>query len=184
MSKAFLISGGAAGADTLFGEAAQETGRFEQIHYSFPGHKANVPERLLVRLSDEKLREANKRCALAAPSLERVWPPKHTYTRKLLQRNWWQVRVTPSLYAVAPLSENGIVAGGTAWAVQMYIDRHVPGTDLRLYLFDLNKSCWMQRKAAGWERIKKPPRPEETHTGIGSREQTTQGQEAIRGLYV
>lgn len=181
----YLFSGGADGADQAWGVAAKKAG-FTPLHFSFPGHRAFVPESELVRLDEHQLRLANKACAQAALKLDRRWPPGTAYVRKLLQRNWWQINRTPAVYAVGTIAadDSGKLLGGTAWAVQLYVDSQLSGRALRLYVFDQARERWYHYVGDDkWYIIERPPRPENDFTGIGSRKLTAAGQGAINDLF-
>lgn len=163
------FTGGADGSDILWAKVAAKHG-FEPVHFSFPGHKSRIPVHERFTLTDEQLRSSNRYCAKAAVGLGRVWPPKSAYVRKLLQRNWWQVKATSAVYAISEIDTLGRVVGGTGWAVQMYIDTHL-GSPLRLYVYDQHKRAWYQYVGgeAVWTPIPRPPKPVGDFTGIGSR---------------
>src|SRR6478672_4353625 len=102
-----LYSGGAEGADTVFGQCAKKVNH-TVCHYSFPNHKPNVKENIVV-VNEEDLREANSHLENANKFLQRSWPTRSDYVDKLLQRNYWQVRDSKRIYAVASLDQTGHV---------------------------------------------------------------------------
>lgn len=179
-------SGGAEGADTLFGKLAEEAGHFV-IHYSFAGHKNRVGnvkilDDAALRVADPYLKQANK-------VLKRTFPTKSEHTNNLLRRNFWQIFETDCVYAVAGIDPNGNVYGGTAWAVTMAILLNRP-----VYVFDQEKGVWFidssfQNSVIHWETLeeatsaKTPRKPSGSYTGIGSRNLNAKGIQAIERLY-
>lgn len=159
------LSGGADGSDLAWGKIALENGH-GLIHYSFPGHMSRARMSDTVMLSHEDLVIADPYLKRANETLKRS--TGIGYVRKLLQRNWHQVKDAASVYAVAVLDEDrGGVKGGTAWAVQMFIDRHPPGK-LPVYVLDPSAREWHEW-ALGWRRIDRPPIPVGNWAGIGTR---------------
>jgi hypothetical protein len=146
-------------------------------------HSKCCPKTLVV-LKPLQLAESDKYLHLANKTLKRKFPCNSVYTDNLLRRNYWQIRDTHAVYAIAPLKENKI-DGGTAWAVQMAIDRWVP----TLYLYDLNSNRWHKWSHAEkeWDYVifDQIVRPGlcSIYTGIGSRLLNKQGEQAIRSLY-
>lgn len=178
------LSGGAEGADTAWGEAAQAAGH-HVIHWSFDRHRTKVPADQVVRLTPEHLAEADHALALANKSLKRRWPVRDPYTANLLRRNFFQVRWSEAVYGVAGF-EDRQVTGGTAWAIQMYLDRWIhrrADLDLcRAFVFDQKAGRWY-RWYTGWEEIDAPPRPSGIYGAVGSSDLLPLGSETIVKLY-
>lgn len=174
------FSGGAVGADLAWGDAARARG-YRVVHFSFEGHKTRSVEPERVILTQKQLRSANQHCSIAGRDLGRGWPPKFDYTRKLLQRNWFQVKTTLAVYAVGYMDQGGAIVGGTAWAVKMYLNARVPHAQ-RAFFFDQNTGKWLSW-SGGWTPIERPPAPPHTFTGIGTRKLLPIGAEAIRGVF-
>ncbi len=171
------LSGGCDGADILWGDTAEEHGH-KVIHYGFTGIKSDRPIQVL---NIVELMEADTHLMRANQALCRSFPCKAEYVNNLLRRNWWQIKNTERVYAVAPISRN-LVMGGTGWAVQMAIDKGLN----EIYVFDLNRDKWTFWHNA-YERFINsnftPPPPHGTYTGIGSRELTETGRKAIKDVY-
>jgi hypothetical protein len=200
--KPICLSGGAKGADAQWGMCAGTAGH-EVVHWSFADAKVYVPEAEVARLTDEQLEAANKACHTAAKNMNARYkaagvktrksfqlntpaniPDKYLYVRNLLRRNYYQVKDTERVYAVADI-EDGMVSGGTAWAVQMFIDR-VNGAACECYVFDQLTEQWYVwnglNSRVRWNALESPPEPHGVWTGIGSRDLSTEGKEAIRTL--
>ena len=93
----------------------------------------------------------------------------------LLARNWCQVKYSDAIFAIGRI-KNGVVQGGTAWAVQMAIDAHKP-----VYLFDQASERWLTCRDL-WLPCDVPVL---THNfaGIGSRDISNAGICAIGEVY-
>lgn len=192
LAENICLSGGAIGADLMWGMVAGSAGH-TVVHWSFNEHKSNAPTSEIVTLTKAQLRLADQHCALAAPSLNRPWPPRRAYVQNLLRRNWYQVETAQSCYAVSSFKLNptqriaigeaipgAMVQGGTAWAVQMFIDKH-NGQACPCYVFDHSCCYWFEWTGV-WTRIYEPPRPHGIWAGIGTRKLDKIGRLAIRVL--
>jgi len=175
------LSGGAIGADYLWGEVASMFGH-QIVHFGFAGHRSKVPRATIYTLTEEALLDADPYLVRANKTLDRRWPVRDHHVASLLRRNFYQVIETDSVYAVASL-DRGHVAGGTAWAVQMYLDRFDRGVELPCYVFDQNVGTWTQWDGDGFLEIDLPPRPAGLWTGIGTRKLNTAGTNAIMGIW-
>lgn len=184
LSDNLCLSGGADGADLQWGMMAGRIGH-SVIHWSFPNHNSKAPSSEIVILDDKSLSEADDYLVRANKSLKRRWPASSLYTSNLLRRNHYQVKWASSLYAVGVM-KNNVVQGGTAWAVQMYIDRFTHGNEhldeCKLYFFDQSTNKWFFWKANWKEMDEQPPCPSGIWAGVGSRELTHDGKWAIRNV--
>ena len=174
------LSGGANGADLQWGMTAGSIGH-GVIHWSFHDHNTKAPYEEIVRLTDDTLEEGLETVKRAAKRLNKCVPYKQ-YVRKLILRSYFQIRDSSSLYAVGNF-KNGEVDGGTSWAVEMFKERMEEDYDLKMYVFDQRQNVWKEYTVQdGWKIIETPPIPSGIWTGIGSRELTNDGKEAIRNL--
>lgn len=166
------LSGGANGADLEWGRCASLQGH-KVIHWSFPGHASKAPEDQIVRLSDEQLSLADETLRQAATLLHKN-PPKRPNVRSLLQRNYYQVAWSASLYAVSFLE----ASGGTAWAAAMFRVLNPEGS---CYLFCQERGVWFQSVGGEWMEIGEGSvvRPEGVWAGIGARDLRESGRMAI-----
>jgi hypothetical protein len=181
------FSGGAAGADHAWGLMALDRGH-NLIHFSFNGHKTSSSSNIEL-LSKTQLLEADVRLIEAAKSMRRRYPSQKEGVNNLLRRNWYQVRFAERVYAISKLVDDDPgklkIAGGTAWAATMYVDRWYEERNFpecELYLFDMNTNKWMQWWET-WKEIKEPPAPHGRYAGIGSRDITDEGIRAIFTAY-
>lgn len=173
------LSGGADGADLQWGMVAGLAGQSVR-HFTFTGHRSKAPVEEIVVLSPAQLSVADPYLAAANRTMKRRWPVKNTHVANLLRRNYYQVAWSDSVYAVASF-ENGMVTGGTCWAVQMFIDRH--GFDpAAAYVFDQAADIWMTWDGTKWIECTDVPVPSGVWAGIGSRDLADNGKDAIRNL--
>lgn len=179
-------SGGAVGADTLFTECAEKVNH-NFINYIFEKHHSKCKN--LHTLKHEELILADDDLIKANKTIKRRFPTSNPFVNSLLRRNWWQIKETERVYAVAKIGYDGIVKGGTSWAVQLAIDKCLP--EIYIYDFDntgerIGQNCWKTWDAfEGWKQIDfdKIPKPFGKYTGIGSRELTDDAIEQIKLLY-
>lgn len=171
------LSGGADGADVMWGRYAAECGH-NVIHWSFAGHRSKASEVQLVRLDTGQLNLANDAVKGAAVDLKKH-PPGKPWVKSLIQRNYYQVAWSDSCYAVATIKDN-IVQGGTAWATTMFYQLH-PGNH-NLFVFDQDQDSWFQYTGETWVAIATPPKPSGIWAGIGSRDLKQNGKDAIKKL--
>jgi hypothetical protein len=179
------LSGGAIGSDAQWGMNAGRDGQ-SVIHWSFAGHKHDVAEQEVVRLTDEDLEKADEHLKKASRTIKRPWPGNRSHTVKsLLRRNWYQVAWAESVYVVGSFRHDGVVNGGTGWAVQMFLDRHEQIAQfeaLPIYVYDQDSEQWHQY-IGGWKPIECPPKPSGIWAGVGTRELKDSGKWAIRKLF-
>jgi hypothetical protein len=181
------LSGGATGSDTAWGHVADRMGH-AVIHWSFGRHRTTVPARQLLTLSDAQLQLANPAVSRANKTLRRQFPSNSWYTNNLLRRNWYQVAFADSVFAVGECDANLDITGGTAWAVQMYIDRFVQDQEdmekCRLFFFDQIRGNWRKWKGSWAVMDCQPTILEEIWAGIGTRDLNGKGLEAIKAIAV
>lgn len=166
-------SGGAKGSDTVWGEVGSEFGVTSK-HYYAEGQRTpsgNTP------LTKEQLAEADKHLTKANSKLNRRFPTSNDYANNLLRRNWFQVKNADTVYAIGHISDNGTVDGGTGWAVQMAIDNNKD-----VYVFDQQRLTWYRNRNKQWSEVT-TPKLTPNFAGIGTREITREGIQAIRNVY-
>jgi len=176
--KNLCLSGGAVGADLQWGMCAGMAGH-SVIHWSFINHKTYAPDQEVVVLTSEQLSTADEHCNRASISLKKHYPPKSSYVRNLLRRNWYQVAAAERVYAVSNIID-GMVQGGTSWATQMFIDRF-DSASCECYVYDQLQEKWFKWNTF-WEALECPPEPYGVYAAIGTRSLNDAGKQAIRGL--
>ena len=174
-----MISGGARGADKIWGDIGLEYGLDPSNikHYYVKNQKEPYGN---FELSYEKANEADSYIRQANKTLGRTYPTKSTATNNKFRRTLHNIKDSDAVFAVTELEKGKkTVKGGTAWGVQMAIDLSKP-----TYVFDQNIKSWHI-----WNRDKKQFMPTETprltkiFAGIGARDLTEAGAQAIRDVY-
>ena len=190
-----MTSGGAEGADRVFALEASEVGA-PVINYTF---KAHQPQALINKgrprkLNKQELEEANQEVTASSISLDRPTANMSEYVLNLQRRNWHIVKHADAVYAVAPIIRKGdkamqVVDGGTGWGVDMAIRN-----GKEVYVFDNSSKARHSGAISNqWHRFNPalgvfepieglPPKPPKTWAGIGSREISKTGEQAIREL--
>jgi hypothetical protein len=123
----------------------------------------------LEKVIDTDLIKANK-------TLKRSYPTRNPYVNNLLRRNWFQVNKSDSVFAISRI-ENGLVSGGTGWAVQMAIDKGV-----NVFAFCQLNQKWHTYSSGVWI-ITETPTLTMNFAGIGTREIDESGTQAIEDVY-
>lgn len=176
-------SGGCEGADMAW-ELAGEPYDVHTIAYSFKGHKQYGKHPYV--MTNEELGEGWASVLRADQTLNRnVLNLRSDYVRQLLCRNWFQVKHADTVFAVGKFAKNcNSVAGGTGWAVQMAIDISKP-----VFFFD-QKSCGWYKYLGEVNEMRLdrfvaagPPTLTEQFAGIGTRELSDDGLQAILDCY-
>lgn len=171
-----LFSGGATGADSIFTEMAIKAGH-NVVNYSFEGHKSSCPG--IIELPQTYLNKADVLLRYVNETyLNRKFPTDSLHVNNLLRRNYYQVISSKIIYAVSYYSNfnKKIVNGGTAWAISMALVKKVP-----VYFYDINFDSWFLNN----EEIDYiPPKPKGNYAGIGKRNLTKNGINAIINLYI
>lgn len=179
LSPNICLSGGAIGADLQWGMCAGMAGH-AVIHWSFKDHHVKAPACEVVVLTEEQLEAADGALNVAKRRLKRGYFAPDSFNRQLLRRNWYQVKDAERVYAVANVDDKGAVSGGTAWAVQMFVDRFDNGP-CEVYVYDQLTGLWLTWDGYLWVRAE-PPTPFGVYAGVGSRDLKPNGKHAIRDI--
>lgn len=176
-------SGGCAGADMMWETVGKEYGVLT-ISYSFPGHKHGGSYPYI--MNEDELAEGWDAAKRADQTLKRnlkdlsEFGMRHEYVKKLLERNWFQVKNSEAIYAVGMFEKSWkTVKGGTGWAVQMALDNYKP-----VYLYDQTSRLWWMYTYADskFDRMYTIPRLTKNFAGIGTRGLNNAGAEAIKEI--
>lgn len=183
------LSGGATGADSLWSQLAEKYANTDTIHFSFGGHTAYCKDArgFQLKITEERLKEADSALNTANKSVERNFPCRSWKVNSLLRRNYYQVIDSNSCYAVTRII-HGKVDGGTAWAVQMFIDKHMKNTPFAscpCWVYDMVTNQWFQWVYNCWQECDASivPTPNGIWTGIGSRDLTPEAIKAMEKLW-
>jgi len=170
-----LLSGGARGAEAMFGECAEAWG-LSEINFTFEGRN---PERKrgLVRLSAEELEQGAVSPVYVVAHMHRSYPDTPLF-RKTLKSIWHQVATAGEVFAVGTLLEDETVKGGTGWAVELAKHWHKP-----LFVFDQGNGKWFAWRDKSWQACEKPTISQRRFCGTGTRDLNDAGKEAIRDLF-
>lgn len=179
-------SGGARGSDQVFSEQCESKG-IEVIAWSFEGHDTKSKNRKI--LTKEELDEGWNHVLIANKNLKRNIYRLSPYVKKLLSRNWFQVKNSHTVYAIGQLDGKQLVLGGTGWAVQMAVDGKELHDGKNIYVFDQIKNSWytqifsMYTDDWEWCKIEGTPKlTDRDFAGIGTRDINENGIKAIKEL--
>lgn len=169
-------SGGALGADSMFDIIGQEFGVTNHKHYYYGSKtpKGNV------LLTDSQIQEGISEMNKAAKILNRN--PSKQSTINLLARNWFQVKNSTQIIAIAPIDDSmSFVEGGTGWAVAM-----AQSNNKEIHVFNLKDNLWYTWNGNIFVKSSVPVLAK-NFAGIGSRQEggkmTQESINAIRNLY-
>lgn len=188
-----MQSGGAYGADTVWGRIASEFGINNQNHwYSGERGAYNAPNGN-IKISQEDYNEGSTKVAGAA---KMNWGYQYdTMKDDRLIRNWAQVKYADAVFAVGHLvgkggkvfpnkandnrvAETTVVQGGTGYAVSMAILEGKP-----VYVFDQIREKWAANIDGVWQWLTEAPVLTKKFAGIGTRNINAAGEQAIRDVF-
>lgn len=161
-------SGGALGSDYEWGRQGEHYGVVSR-HYWHGKRTAHGN----VEITEEEFEEGVQHVLEANKTLKRK-PEKHM---DLLARNYAQVKNSEAIFAIGHI-KNGIVDGGTGWAVQMAIDDGKP-----VYLYDQERCQWFYNHNKQWAYFNDIPVLTLNFAGIGTRKINENGIKAIKDVY-
>ena len=171
--KCTLYSGGLKGAETTFGEIAEESG-IQEVVYTFEGHRLTRDKNNIV-LSQEELERGDISMELASRMLNRTYYETDKI-RKVLQTIFHMVNSGHQVFVIGTIQEDGSVKGGTGWAVELAKMFNRP-----LHVFDQPVRKWFTWKD-GWQEDS-PTIEYDTFVGSGTRYLSDAGRDAIRKLF-
>lgn len=171
-----LHSGGANGGDTAWNNEGYFFGvKCKHYYYGQPTPLGNI------HITKDQFNEGWEHVLKANESLNRQ-PGSY---KDLLSRNWWIAKNATVIFAIAHVANYCTVAGGTGWAVQMAIDEGKP-----VFVFDELKGFWLQFSLSdnvmfqpGFFVRCDTPILTKDFAGIGTRELTEAGKQAIKDVY-
>jgi len=169
-----LYSGGASGAEAIFGELA-EAWDVKEVNFTFEGHQ-QLRERGRYVLSSHEMSAGDVSLLYVSRRLNRTFS-EGTMIRRVLQSLWHQVSRAQQVFVVGEIQDDGTVKGGTGWSVELARMWHK-----NLWVFDQNKQAWFRWTGEDWNRG--VPVIESPHfCGTGSRSVKDETKVALRGLY-
>jgi len=176
-------SGGAYGADSMFDKIGRQYGFQDHRHY-YHGRETPLGN---VLLSDKEVEEGIDFAREAAKVLARPWNPKYS---SLLGRNWFQVKNSTQIVAIAALIKPGelndkgyksralrtTVDGGTGYAVEMGI-----ATGREVNVFDIKTNKWFKWNGKDFVESEVPTL-HQNYAGVGSRQGGNMTKESIQAI--
>jgi len=173
-------SGGCPGADMFWENEGDKYG-VKTIAYSFYGHTQKGKNRKI--LERPELNEGFEAVLRANKVLKKYPQGQPTYIKNLLSRNWFQIKNSDAVFAIAKkFLSKSTVDGGTGWAVQMAIDCDKP-----TFVFlqdDMGGSWFRYMPIVGFECLwGEIPKLTQNFAGIGTRELQESGKDAIRTIF-
>ena len=184
--KPLCHSGGAYGADTVWGETAKQYG-IETNHYY---NNDKTPQGNFQITSEDATEGAIK----VAQAAKANWGYQYGKMKdNLLIRNWAQVKYSDEIFAIGTLVSKGkrifsdqpndkrlanqiAVTGGTGYAVEMGIQ-----AGKTVYVFDQDRNQWFKNQGGTWTRLTETPTIQSLNfAGIGTRNIRQNGVDAIK----
>ena len=170
-----LLSGGAQGAEALFGQCAEQW-NLEEINFSFDGHEP-VRTKGLVKLSSSDLAQGEVSDAYLSAQMHRSYPSTPLF-RKVLQSIWHQVSTAGEVFVVGSIMPDTTVRGGTGWSAELAKHWRKP-----VHVFDQEKTLWFIWRDGAWAEEAPPVISRTRFTGTGTRFLNEQGRAAIMSLF-
>ena len=184
-------SGGAVGADSVWGDIGKEYGVTSNHYYHGERSQFNAPG------GNTEITEAdyNEGRFKAAQAAKRNYGYQYSAMKDdRLIRNWNQVKYADAIFAIGSIVERGekvfpsrrddtriatnpTVTGGTGYAVGMAILEGKP-----VHVFDQNKNQWYTWDGNNFV-VENTPTLTQNFAGIGTREINESGKNAIREVY-
>ncbi|EPR42365.1 hypothetical protein dsx2_0292 [Desulfovibrio sp. X2] len=174
-SECILYSGGANGAEQVFGEMAEKYG-LEEVNYSFEGHQSTRSRGVRI-LTQEELRLKDVSMTYVSRLMHRNYSQAPLF-RKVLQSICWQVSSGHEVFVVGNILEDDTVTGGTGWGAEFAKLCNKP-----LYVFDQVKDGWFFWNKERWDPAGDPVISHHHFTGTGTRFLEENGRTAIAVLF-
>ena len=178
-----LHSGGAKGADTVWGQIGEQYGVKANHYYS--GEKTPNGN---MEISEQDKVEGQQKVTIAARQMGRIEPTQQV-RNELLIRDWAQVKYADAIFAVTTMLSVGSEMnygklakirqgkGGTGYAIQMAINEGKP-----VYVYDQVRERWFKNINGVWSSSDIPTLTK-NFAGIGTREINEKGIQAIKDIY-
>ena len=173
-----LFSGGARGAESVFGTQAEHAG-IKEINFTFEGHQV-TRHRGLHTLTPEELSRGDVSLEYVTKLMNRRYTDSPTI-RLILQTIWHQIISGQEIFVVGEILDDLTVKGGTGWGAEFAKLCNKP-----LYVFDQKSMIWHKWNRMHWDQLSgaDQPRITDAHfTGTGTRFLTKEGTEAIELLF-
>lgn len=169
-----LYHGGLKGAETLFGENAEQYG-VKEVIFSFEGHRLNRDKKPVI-LSEEDLLRGDISMEIASRMMNRTYYETDKI-RKVLQTIFHMVNKGHQVFVVGAILEDKSVKGGTGWAVELAKLFNRP-----LHVYDQNHKKWFTWKKDSWQEDT-PKIEYDSFVGSGTRYLCEDSRSAIAKLF-
>ncbi|MEI6127427.1 MAG: hypothetical protein WCQ99_12845 [Pseudomonadota bacterium] len=170
-----LLSGGAQGAEAVFGECAEKWA-LQEINFSFEGHQT-ARTRGLVNLTCNELAQGHVSDVYINAKMHRTYPNTPLF-RKVLQSIWHQVNTAGEVFVVGEIQPDATVRGGTGWAAELSKHWKKP-----VHVFDQIKNLWYTWNSGTWAEESDPVITRIRFAGTGTRFINDQGRAAVQSLF-
>lgn len=170
-----LYTGGAAGSEVAFGEAASRHG-VREVAFTFDGH---LQERTVGRqeLSPRELAMGDVSLGYVSKRLNRSYNDRGGLIRGVLQTLWHMVSRSDQVFVIGEIMADGTVRGGTGWGVEL---ARMWGREL--WVFDQPRASWHQWNGESWDEGS-PRITAGSICGTGTRKLGDAGRAAIEDLF-
>jgi hypothetical protein len=169
-----LFHGGLKGAETVFGENAEQYGVNEVI-FTFEGHRLNRDKNPTM-LSEEELQRGDISMEIASRMMNRTYYETEKI-RRVLQSIFHMVNKGHQVFVIGHILDDNSVKGGTGWAVELAKLFNRP-----LHVFDQTKNTWFTWQKDSWQEDT-PKIAYDTFVGSGTRYLSDEGKKAIEELF-
>ncbi len=170
-----LYHGGLKGAETAFGELAEQYGA-DEIIFTFDGHRLNR-DRNAVMLTEEDLQRGDISMEIASRMMNRTYYETEKI-RRVLQAIFHMVNKGHQVFVIGTILDDNSVKGGTGWAVELAKLFNRP-----LHVYDQNRKGWFTWKDDSWQAEEEPTIAFDTFVGSGTRYLSDEGKSAIEKLF-
>lgn len=173
-----VYSGGAPGAEAMFGACAERHG-IEEVNFTFEGHNSER-QRGVRMLTREELQEGDVSLEYVSKLMNRRYTQAASI-RKVLQTLWYQVNAGQEIYVIGTILPDKTVRGGTGWGAEFAKLCNKP-----LHVFDQDTDGWFKWDGKEWMSLAPTEGPVIAHphfTGTGTRTLQANGRRAIEQLY-
>lgn len=182
-----LHTGGAKGADYYFAKYALKCDIQVYVHSFIEAHVYEIYKMNVIRHSESTLNEAYEACNKACRTLYRRLP-NNRYCRNLILRDYFQIKDSNCVFAVAEFENETIVKGGTGWAIEMAKNNKIP-----VFIYSEINSRWYKFNYQKYKFVAKEKLPPngfmqrlsfDNITGIGSRNISENGMKEIERIII
>ena len=167
LNKHVLYTGGAYGADAIWGKLAHQYGVYTQ-HHIRPQGNTKIHKDLVKLGYQPKVADSNV-LAKAYDKIKELLGLnlKHGIAGDLKARNYYQVSISESVLAVAHLNQDNTVKGGTSVAVDLAIVLNLP-----VYVLDVFTEEWFvyDYSVKSFTAFTGTPPLTRKFTGVGTRD--------------